>query len=146
MIQKWPFRATKIHYTVNTTKSTPRPLSLWNRVLIMITHNISSQSSEQPNPCMGYTHHLSVHRLRQVLDLHHGNPMHQPNKVCVDVLEHTLHIHTRYIITSPPSTVSRKSIQSSRTNICVYMTSINMCHHPKTCFLISLYQKIQKIK
>ena len=144
MLKKLGLSTTKsIHYMINP-KCISRPISLWSRVLIMKINDDIIQPSEQPNPCMGYSYYLPLHHLRQVLDLHHGHPVRQMDKVCMDVLKHLFRIHTQYIITYSPSKMLRETVQSSRTNICMYMTNISVCHHPKTCFFISLYQKIQK--
>ena len=95
---------------------------------------------------MWYTHHLSLHSLRKFHDLCHGHFVCQSNKVCMDVLECVLHIHTYDIITSPLLMVSREAIWPSSSNICVYMTSINICHHTKTClFYFTILKNTKKL-
>ena len=86
-IQKWGFQATKIYCTVIQIY-TPQPLGLWGRrVLIMVAHYGSSYPMKQTHPCVWHTHHLALHGIRKVLNLHPGNSMCQSNKVHVNSLE-----------------------------------------------------------
>src|SRR5713101_7030606 len=99
------------------------------------------------HPCAWYTHHLTLHGLRQVLDLHHGNSMSQSHKVGMNALECSLRIHTRDFISYSPLSMTREALWPPWFHICTQMVDVTMCCRAKTCLFASVksrkYKKIQ---
>ena len=91
------------------------------------------------------THHLTLHGLRQVLDLRHGYPVCQLHEVGMNGLERSLCIHTHNIISSSPPSIMREAFRPSWSYICTHMIG---CHYvlscKKKCLFDSIYQKTQK--
>ena len=96
------------------------------------------------HPCAWYTHHLSLHSLRQVLDLHHGNHVSQSHEVGMDALEHSLRIHTGDIVSSSPPSMTWEALWSPWSHICTWMVDVIMYCHPKPCLFDSINQENTK--
>ena len=67
-----------------------------------------------------------LHGIKKFLDLRHGYLVCQAYKFCVDALEHSLHIHTHDVISSPPPSMKRETVRPPWSNICIHMTN---CHY-----------------
>ena len=94
--------------------------------------------------CSWYTYHLTLHRLRQVLDLHHGYPMCQPHEVCMNASEHLLHIHTHDVISSSPPSMMMETVRPLWSYICIHMRDHHYVLSHKNMSFGSIYQKKQK--
>ena len=82
--------------------------------------------------------------VRKVFDLRHGNSMCQTNKVCVDALECMLCIHTRDIISSSSSSMTRETVRPPWSNICTHMIDCHYVSSHQNMYFESIYQKTQK--
>ena len=112
----------------------------------MECHHGSSQPSEISHPCLWHTHHLTLHGLRQVLDLRHGYPMCQLHEVDMNALEHLLHMHTCNFISSSPPSMMREAFRPPWSSICIHMIG---CHyvlsHKNMSFLFHISKNTKKI-
>ena len=85
-----------------------------------------------------------LHGLRKVLDLHHGYWVRQAYEVCVNALEHPLHIRTDDIVPSSPSSMTREIARPPSSYICIHMTGCHYVSSRKNMSFGSIYQKTQK--
>ena len=75
---------------------------------------------------MWHAHHLSLHGLRQVLELRHGNSMIQSYEVGMNALERSLRIRTCDVI---PSSLSIYDVGSSLVAVVPHMHMNGRCHY-----------------
>jgi hypothetical protein len=110
----------------------------------MIAHYGVCEMSEESHPCTGYTHHLSLHRLWQILHLNHRNHVRQSRQVPLHILQHSLCISSHFLISSAPPSMSWESLWPSRTYICVTKQLLILDTIQKYLFFFIFIEKHKK--